>query len=101
MLCQTQPFPSRVIREMAKQLDSFPTRSNLGRPRGSKYDKWLDGTIWQLTQNIDFNSSPERFVRGLRQHANTRRGLGLKAFIDKSQEVATVTIQATEKRKRS
>jgi hypothetical protein len=81
---------------MAKQLDEFPKRSHLGRPRGSKYDKWLDGSVWQLTEQIDFHESPEKFVRGLRQHANTRRGLGLRALI----EVDVVTVQAVDKRKR-
>lgn len=86
---------------MAELLDSFPERSNLGRPRGSKYDQWLDGSVWQLTENIDFHTSPETFVRSLRQHANTRRGLGVKALIQRNDGLAVVVVQAVTKRKRS
>lgn len=84
---------------MGKQLDEFPSRPNLGRPHGSKYDAWLDGSIWELTKGIDFDSDPKAFVRGMRQHANTRRGLGLKALVESNN--MTVIVQAVPKRKRS
>jgi hypothetical protein len=85
---------------MAKKLDHFPERSHLGRPRGSKYDKWLDGSVWQLTSDLDFHGSASNFVRGIRQHANVRRGLGLRALVEDSNGVETITVQAVDKRAR-
>lgn len=67
---------------MAEKLKEFPTRHNVGRPVGSKYDKYLDGNVWKLRKGEDFDASPERFVRALRQHANNRRDLGLSAMIE-------------------
>jgi len=78
-----------------KKLDSFPERVNIGRPVGSKYDKYLDGSIWELTQGVDFDSTPANFIRAMRQHANSRRGVGLKAMIGSNGN--TVVIQSKPK----
>jgi hypothetical protein len=80
---------------MAEKLKQFPARHNVGRPVGSKYDKYLDGNVWKLQQGIDFEGAPERFIRAIRQHANNRRDLGLSAMIDGD----TVIVQSKPKGK--
>ena len=79
-----------------RQLDDFPSRTNIGRPVGSKYDRYLDGSIWELVQGADFDNEPSQFIRAIRQHANSRRGLGLKAMIGK--DGRSVIVQARSKR---
>lgn len=78
-----------------RKLDKFPERTNVGRPPGSKYDQYLDGSVWELTAGEDFVGDPQRFVRAIRQHANSRRGLGLSATI--KPDGSTVVVQSREK----
>jgi hypothetical protein len=80
---------------MAHVIDHFPEPQNLGRPKGSKYDAWLDGQIWTLHKGEDFEGEAHKFVRAMRQHANTRRNLGLRATI--TMGGAVVIVQAREK----
>jgi hypothetical protein len=80
---------------MAEKLETFPERQNIGRPVGSKYDKYLDGSVWRLVAGEDFQGDAAKFVRAIRQHANSRRGLGLKALI--GDDGKTVIVQSRPK----
>jgi hypothetical protein len=84
-----------MMKVTPRKLDGFPERQNIGRPVGSKYDQFLDGSIWELKQGIDFEGEPSRFIRSMRQHANSRRGLGVKAMI--GTDGRTVILQAKPK----
>jgi hypothetical protein len=81
-----------------EKLDAFPSRLNVGRPKGSKYDKLLDGNIWSLQPGVDFQQPAVNFIRAIRQHANSRRGMGLSAVI---MHDGSVVVQAKEKKSAS
>jgi hypothetical protein len=105
---------------MAEQLDSFPTEllGRRGRPRGSKYDQFLDGKVWRLVRGTDFpeDGDADKIVRSIRMHANRQRNLGIKAGVMFYSEIGpgyvnpadapekdrasadVIVVQATEKR---
>ena len=78
-----------------EKLNEFPECRNIGRPVGSKYDQYLDGSVWRLTQDIDFHGDARKFVRSIRQHANSRRGIGLSAMVQNDGK--SIVVQATPK----
>lgn len=69
---------------MARQLESFDF--GRGRPKGTSrydWDHWLDGSIWELTQGLDFQRTVEEFRnvvyvtaarRGIKVRTSSRRG---------------------------
>lgn len=66
---------------MAERVTEFPT---VARQRKSIYpwDEWTDGSIWQVTEGVDFTSSLKTFVQGAYAHAKRH---------DLKVEVRTVT----------
>jgi hypothetical protein len=55
---------------MARQLNEFPERPN----RQRELERYLDGTVWELTQGDDFTGKPESFVSTARELAKARGG---------------------------
>jgi hypothetical protein len=56
---------------MAEQIAKWPTPSHTSR--GSKYEQWLDGSIWKLVPGKDFTTSVPVFRATLGKLGRVRR----------------------------
>jgi hypothetical protein len=76
---------------MAKQLDEFDFKR--GRNKGEQYPmEWLDGNIWELTQEEDFpNVKMSTFYSALTAQAKRLGGLKVRSRKDGEN---TIIIQA-------
>lgn len=75
---------------MAKKLKKFEFRTNGSNIR-YPWDKWTDGSIWQLTAGGDFTTTPKTFRTAVYAHA---KSIGKRARVNIDGD--TVTLQFYE-----
>jgi hypothetical protein len=73
---------------MPNQLQEFDF-TLAARSASHKWDKWLDGTIWQFKKDVDFAIGTKRFARNARVAASHRK-MKIRLVID----AEIVTLQA-------
>jgi hypothetical protein len=61
----------------ARRRATFPEPRKGGAPRSKTLDKWLDGSVWELRQGVDFQTSIHVF-QGMVRKATGRRGKGFR-----------------------
>jgi hypothetical protein len=87
---------------MASKLKSLPavTRTGGGRTEKYPYEKWFDGSVWQLTQGEDFESEPAVFGNTLRTAAR-RHGVTLSIVMIEDDSLALQASSGNGKAKAS
>ena len=76
---------------MAKRLDNFDFGSS-----GNSYDwnRWADGTIWELTKGEDFQSKPQTAAQQARKWAKAQ---GMRVRVSAEKDGTKVILQFIRK----
>lgn len=79
---------------MAIVLAEFPRLAFA--PKGtSKYDKWLDGQVWQLTRDVDFSVTTNN-IRNMLIATAKKRGMRARTHVNRSHPDVLI-VQAIKK----
>jgi hypothetical protein len=56
---------------VAEVVDELPPKDS-AKPKGSKWDRYLDGQVWRLEPGVDHDGTAQRLALVLRKHGGKR-----------------------------